>query len=463
MSSSRCPGTRTRSRRQLPRFATAAGSCFSARRGAQRMPSISLRLRRKRVRLVGAHVSTLTRTRGGSGWVDAAERYLADVAAGRLDPDRLVTDKIEPDEAATLYRRLGRGDAVVGVLIDWSALPAEERAAPSSAFSLPSVGAAGADPVTGAATQPHAPLAGGRRSVRRGTRAASIRAHRLRRRGRPKRRCAAARPEHEPCRLLRYRAGSRRGSRADPRHRRVRLIRRASRSPRHRRRLSRGAASSTRAARDSRPSPPGSTSSSRSRRRTTSAARSSSGMLRQAAGLALSYCFPQRYGGSGSRSQAADRVRCARRAARHAHLLFRRQDRPLLERWVQRPFQVGMASLARAGRWRRPDHERLAPCRSRALSRRRRGRVGPRRRRPRSTATRRSRTRYPSRSRTRTVRSARCTPRLRVAGWAAAAPRSNSGEVRDRSCMQDDLRLYSERRVGDLRPGRWHVIEPPPR
>ena len=146
MSSSKCPEIRTRSSTAIATVREgAADRVLGSPRGATDALDLA-GLRRKRVRIVGAHVSTLTRTRGGSGWVDAAERYLADVAAGRLDPDRLVTDKIEPDEAATLYRRLGRGDAVVGVLIDWSALPAEERAAPVSALSLPSMGAAGADP-----------------------------------------------------------------------------------------------------------------------------------------------------------------------------------------------------------------------------------------------------------------------------------------------------------------------------
>jgi 2-desacetyl-2-hydroxyethyl bacteriochlorophyllide A dehydrogenase len=103
-------------------------------------------VRRRRLRIIGAHVSTLSRSRSTNAWVDAAERFLADAAAGRLDPERLVTTKIAPDEAATLYRRLGRGDAVVGALIDWAALPTEERAAPSSAFNLPKVSATGADP-----------------------------------------------------------------------------------------------------------------------------------------------------------------------------------------------------------------------------------------------------------------------------------------------------------------------------
>jgi UDP-N-acetyl-2-amino-2-deoxyglucuronate dehydrogenase len=103
-------------------------------------------VRRRRLRIIGAHVSTLSRSRSRNAWIDAADRFLADVAAGRLDPDRLVTTKIAPDEAATLYRRLGRGDAIVGALIDWSALPTEERAAPSSAFNLPKMAATGADP-----------------------------------------------------------------------------------------------------------------------------------------------------------------------------------------------------------------------------------------------------------------------------------------------------------------------------
>ena len=102
-------------------------------------------VRARSLRIVGAHISTLAQTGGAGAWVTAAEGYLRLVAAGRLDPERLVTTKVEPDGVASLYRGLGRGDGVVGALIDWHALPEGERAAPAPVLRLPQLAAEGAD------------------------------------------------------------------------------------------------------------------------------------------------------------------------------------------------------------------------------------------------------------------------------------------------------------------------------
>ena len=67
-------------------------------------------VRTRGLRIVGAHVSTLARMGGPAAWVNAAEKYLRDLAEGRIDPARLVTTKVAPDAVGTLYRRLGRGD-----------------------------------------------------------------------------------------------------------------------------------------------------------------------------------------------------------------------------------------------------------------------------------------------------------------------------------------------------------------
>jgi predicted dehydrogenase len=82
---------------------------------------------------------------------------------------------VEPDAVASLYRRLGRGDGVVGALIDWQALPQGERAAPAPVLRLPQLGAEGTD-VTRAplrrrlpgATRTGDPFAGARGMLRIG-------------------------------------------------------------------------------------------------------------------------------------------------------------------------------------------------------------------------------------------------------------------------------------------------------
>lgn len=103
-------------------------------------------VRRRGLRIIGGHVSTLGRAGDPTGWVTAAEKYLRDLAEGRLDPAPLLTTKVAPDTVGALYRRLGRGDWVVGALIDWHALPALERAASAPVLRLPKLAAAGADP-----------------------------------------------------------------------------------------------------------------------------------------------------------------------------------------------------------------------------------------------------------------------------------------------------------------------------
>jgi 2-desacetyl-2-hydroxyethyl bacteriochlorophyllide A dehydrogenase len=103
-------------------------------------------IRGRGLRIVGAHISTLSKTSGGkAGFTEAAERFLAEVAAGRIDPERLVTAKVAPDAVSSLYRALGRGEGVVGALIDWHALPADERVARVPLVRLPRLAAEGAD------------------------------------------------------------------------------------------------------------------------------------------------------------------------------------------------------------------------------------------------------------------------------------------------------------------------------
>ncbi len=103
-------------------------------------------IRSRGIRLVGAHVSTLSRQGGAAAWAAAAARYLRDLAENRIDPARLVTTRVEPDAVGALYRGLGRGEGVVGALIDWHALPVEERDAPGVVLRLPKLDGAGAAP-----------------------------------------------------------------------------------------------------------------------------------------------------------------------------------------------------------------------------------------------------------------------------------------------------------------------------
>jgi predicted dehydrogenase len=83
----------------------------------------------KGLRIAGAHVSALSteaRRTGTDPFRDIAERFLAAVAAGRVEVDDLAGEAVDPREIELAYRRLGGGELTAAHL-DWSRLPRAER------------------------------------------------------------------------------------------------------------------------------------------------------------------------------------------------------------------------------------------------------------------------------------------------------------------------------------------------
>ena len=194
-------------------------------------------IRSRGIRLVGAHVSTLSRQGGAAAWAAAAARYLRDLAENRIDPARLVTTRVEPDAVGALYRGLGRGEGVVGALIDWHALPVEERDAPGVVLRLPKLDGAGAAPSQAPLRRRLPGHGDGSRPLPGRARLASLRPRRVRRRRRPERRRVDGGAQHEPRRLLRHDSRARRRHRPLERHRGRPLSREPARPERRRRRL----------------------------------------------------------------------------------------------------------------------------------------------------------------------------------------------------------------------------------
>ena len=86
-------------------------------------------IRRKGLRVVGAHISALaTEAKRGATqpFAEIARGYLAALAAGRIDVSDLAGEGLDPREIELAYRRLGRGELAAGHL-DWSRMPRSER------------------------------------------------------------------------------------------------------------------------------------------------------------------------------------------------------------------------------------------------------------------------------------------------------------------------------------------------
>lgn len=98
-------------------------------------------IRAKELRLLGAHVSLLDETHARE---DGAA-FLLELATGLVDVADLVGDLADPREAATLYRRLARGE-IGAARFDWSALPQNERRGRSRLFRAPDLSACGVEP-----------------------------------------------------------------------------------------------------------------------------------------------------------------------------------------------------------------------------------------------------------------------------------------------------------------------------
>lgn len=86
-------------------------------------------IRRKGLRLVGAHISALAteaKRAGGDPFGPLAERFLAALAAGLLDVADLRGEACDPREVTRVYRRLAAGE-IRAAQLDWTRLPRRER------------------------------------------------------------------------------------------------------------------------------------------------------------------------------------------------------------------------------------------------------------------------------------------------------------------------------------------------
>ena len=96
-------------------------------------------VQRKRLRLVGAHVSALAveaRNAPGDPFAQLARRFLQALASGRIDGSDLTGEGADPREIELLYGRLARRE-VDAAHLDWSRIPRAERVARSPAVALP--------------------------------------------------------------------------------------------------------------------------------------------------------------------------------------------------------------------------------------------------------------------------------------------------------------------------------------
>lgn len=116
-------------------------------RGVGELPLADIR--RKRLELVGAHISALAveaRRNGNDPFRELAEEFLGALADGRLRVDDLVNLVVDPRESSAFYRRLATDPSVVGARFDWSLLSQEERPRTVGLFARPRLDLSGRDP-----------------------------------------------------------------------------------------------------------------------------------------------------------------------------------------------------------------------------------------------------------------------------------------------------------------------------
>jgi predicted dehydrogenase/threonine dehydrogenase-like Zn-dependent dehydrogenase len=105
-------------------------------------------IRAKGVRVIGAHVNTLTHESRVTG-VDTVRRearaFLDVLASRRMSVTDLVEEAIDPREADAFYRRLAHDREIVGACFDWTLLPADDRIRDGRFLRLPNLGGRGAD------------------------------------------------------------------------------------------------------------------------------------------------------------------------------------------------------------------------------------------------------------------------------------------------------------------------------
>jgi predicted dehydrogenase/NADPH:quinone reductase-like Zn-dependent oxidoreductase len=105
-------------------------------------------IRAKRLRVVGAHVDTLGREpelAGVDPFAAEAERFLDQLASGRVHVADLLHTVVDPREAAAFYRRLATARDIVGARFDWTLLGLDERSARARFLRVPDLRARGAD------------------------------------------------------------------------------------------------------------------------------------------------------------------------------------------------------------------------------------------------------------------------------------------------------------------------------
>jgi predicted dehydrogenase/NADPH:quinone reductase-like Zn-dependent oxidoreductase len=104
-------------------------------------------IRRKRLRLVGAHVDTLDLRAGTPDGARraAGERFLELLAAGQLEVADLVGPAVDPRRAAAFYRDLAEGRHGGGAHFDWRQLPPAEAIRPGHLLRPPNALGRGMD------------------------------------------------------------------------------------------------------------------------------------------------------------------------------------------------------------------------------------------------------------------------------------------------------------------------------
>ena len=105
-------------------------------------------VRRRGLRLVGAHVETLTaegRRTGADLHARQAERFLALLADGALEVQDLAETVVDPREADAFYRALARRRDLVAARFDWTVLPRSARVRRARVARLPDLRARGLD------------------------------------------------------------------------------------------------------------------------------------------------------------------------------------------------------------------------------------------------------------------------------------------------------------------------------
>jgi len=105
-------------------------------------------IRARRLELIGAHVGTLAQEEsrgGGDSHRREADAFLGALGAGRLRVDDLVGEAIDPREAGAFYRQLAEGSTSIGARFDWSSLPRGGRAVPGRLLAAPDLTGRGVD------------------------------------------------------------------------------------------------------------------------------------------------------------------------------------------------------------------------------------------------------------------------------------------------------------------------------